>query len=305
MGTKWSLHRWVWRLEGPIFIGIPPAGTLNRCRLYVPALAMHGAITAELARLNAKEKSIFPDYGKFGHEVGVNCRFTYLYPAEKNGDKFLAWTPEYRDANGLCWRRQDGKECLSDRDFRRHLLDSRPGTAIAPETDSAFEGTLRETECINPYWRYLHGCAAKPNPMFFLGYVFLRNNGFRRQLENIGIVFVGGDTRYGLGKIKLEQWDDLSADLSVFGKPVCLDNNDPEIQSSSVWGHAPAGGEIPINGMRGMKELLGGWEQGNPRKSCLTWAPGSTLDTSVSWSVDTYGHWIWQSRTTKAVARTI
>jgi hypothetical protein len=301
----WTLYRWVWRLEDPLFIGMPPAGTLNRCRLYVPALALHGAVTAELARLNAEGKSKFPDYGKFGHEVGINCRFTYLYPTEKNGDKFLVWTPEYRDANGLCWHRQDGKECLLDRDFRLHLLNTRPGTAVAPETDSAHEGTLRETECINPYWRDLRVSAAKPNPMFFLGYVFLRNNGFRRQLENIETVFVGGDTRYGLGKTKLEQWDDLSGDTSVFGKPVQLNKEHPEIESDITWGHAPGGDEFPINGIRGMKEFLGGWEQGNPRKGCLTWVPGSSLDSSVFWSVDTYGYWVWQSRTTKAAARTI
>jgi hypothetical protein len=297
----WTLHRWVWRLETPLFIGIPPAGTLNRCRLYVPARAFHGAVTAEIAR--SRNGDSFPDYGKLGWEIGLNCRFTYLYPAEKSGDNYVAWLPKYLKDKGLRWCSPNSREDLSDRTFRHRLLDSRPGTAIAPETDSASEGTLRETECINPYWRDLRGCTAKANPMFFLGYVFLRNNGFRRQLENIDTVFVGGDTRYGLGKTKLEQWDDLPADLSVFGKPVCLDNDDPEIQSRSVWGHAPAGGGFPINGMRGMKELLGGWEQGNPRRGCLTWAPGSSLDNSVLWSVDTYGYWIRHSRTTNAAAR--
>ncbi|MEA3385217.1 MAG: hypothetical protein U9Q89_01990 [Thermodesulfobacteriota bacterium] len=298
----WTLHRWVWRLEAPLFIGMPPAGTLNRCRLYIPARAFHGAVTAEIAR--SRNGDSFPDYGKLGWEIGLNCRFTYLYPAEKIGDNYVVWLPKYLKDKGLCWSSPNSREDPSeDCTFRHRLLNSRSGTAIEPATDSSSEGTLRETECINPWWRDSSCCQAKPNPVFLLGYVFLRNNGFRRQLENIDTVFVGGDTRYGLGKTRLEQWDDLSADLSVFGKPVCLDNNDPEIHSNSVWGHAPAGGEFPINGIRGMKELLGGWEQGNQRKGCLTWAPGSSLDSSVLWFVNTYGHWIRRLRTTNAAAR--
>ena len=296
----WTLHRWVWQLEAPLFIGMPPAGTLNRCRLYIPARAMHGAVSAELARINGDEQSKFPDYGKFGHEIGLNCRFTYLYPAQKNSNHYVVWLPKYKYLKGLRWYPSSRQEDRSDRTFRQYLLDSRPGTAIAPETDSASEGTLRETECINPYWR---GSTAKPNPVFFVGYLFLRNNGFRRQLENIDAVFVGGDTRYGLGKIRLEQWDDLHTDLSVFGKPVCLDNGDPEIKTDFVLGHVMADNKSPIKGIRGTKELLGGWEQGKPRKVCLAWAPGSSLNGStVWWSIDPYGYW--QPHPTNAATKT-
>lgn len=286
----WSLHRWVWRLKSPLFIGMPPAGSLNRCRFYVPARTFYGAITAEIAR--SKNGDNYPDYGKLGWEIALNCRFTYLYTAEKNGDDYLTWLPKYAKGKGLCWYQPNSKEDdLADRTFRRCLLDSRPGTAITPETDSASDGTLRETECINPWRRDPSGCHAKPNPVFLVGYVFLRNNGFRRQLESLNTVFVGGDTRYGLGKVKLEQWDDLSAGSSVFDMNVYLDKDSPQIKSDSVWGHVRAG-QGSISGMTGMKELLGGWEQGNPWKGCLMWAPGSSLDRPVLWSVDSYGYWI-------------
>ncbi|MDY6823267.1 MAG: hypothetical protein SWH68_05640 [Thermodesulfobacteriota bacterium] len=291
----WMALRWVWRLEAPLFVGMPPAGALNRCRLYLPARAMHAAVTAELARLNGDGKSGFPDYGKFGHEVGLNCRFTYLFPAEKRGGKFLAWMPKFESARGLQWYRHDGEESLSDRDFRRRLLDSRPGTAIAPETDSASEGTLRETECINPWWRDSN-CHGETNAMLLLGYVFLRNNGFRRQLDNIDTLFVGGDTRYGLGKICRMGWHEVSGDLSVFGKRVHLDREHPQIQSDIVWGHALEGGQPEIHGMQGAKELLGGWDQGSPWGRALTWAPGSFLERRVAWSIDNYGYWIHQDK---------
>lgn len=213
----WNLFRWVWRLEAPLFIGMPPAGALNRCRPYVPARVLLGAVTAEISRARSGES--FPDYGKLAWEIALNCRFTYLFPAEKRGEEFRVWLPKFEGMRGLQWRCDGGDgESLPDRDFRRRLLDSRPGTAIAPESDSAAEGTLRETECINPWWRDSSGRGGEHGRVFLLGYVFLRRNGFRRRIENTDTLFLGGDTRYGLGKIRRVDWCEVSGDLSVFGR---------------------------------------------------------------------------------------
>ncbi len=286
----WTALRWVWRLEAPLFIGMPPAGALNRCRPYVPARVFWGAVTAEISRSRNSES--FPDYGKLGWEIALNCRFTYLYPTEKSGDEFLVWRPKYEKAKGAHWYCcQDGRKNLSDRDFRRRLLDSRPGTAIAPETDSASEGTLREMECIKPWWSVSSGHQEKPIPMLLLGYVFLRNNSFRRLLDNINTLFIGGDTKYGLGKISRVGWCELSSNLTVFGKPVHLDKENPEIQSDIVLGHVLEDGQNPISGMQGTKELLGGWKQGSPWKGAITWTPGSSLEHPEAWSIDNYGYW--------------
>lgn len=314
----WTLHRWVWRLEAPLFIGMPPAGTLNRCHLYLNARAIHGAVSAELTRLNGNPNSKSSDYGKFGKEVGVNCRFTYLYPAEEDGSEFLVWLPKYEKAKGLVWlpvyTKKRGnlvkdKEKL-DRDFRRHLLDSRPGTAIAPETDSASEGTLRETECISPWWRGLSDNRDKISSVYLLGYIFLKNNFLngnsekknngeadnkKIRLRDIKTLFVGGDTRYGLGKICRVEWDDLSGDLSIFGSLVNLDKDEPEIKSEIVWGHALEDGSSNQD-MQGMKEIYGGWEIDKPYKDGLAWAPGSCQDKTMSWwSINAYGYWVSQA----------
>lgn len=301
----WTALRWVWRLEAPLFVGMPPAGALNRCRPYVPARVLWGAMTAEIARASTPEG--FPDYGKLGEKVRSNCRFTYLFPAEKEDEDFLVWTPKYVGKSqgdcgknseqqvGLRWHRMDGKGDESDRYFRRRLLDSRPGTAIAPESDSASEGTLRETECINPWW-HNSNCQGKPSATLFLGYVFLDNNAFRRQLDDIDALFVGGDTRYGLGKIRRVGWNEETGDVSVFGKRVHLDGEHPEIESDIVWGHALEGGQPQIQGMQGAKELLGGWDQGNPWRGALMWTPGSFLECTVAWSINNYGYWMHQDK---------
>ena len=284
----WNLFRWIWQLEAPLFVGMPPAGTLNRCRLYVPARVLWGAVTAEISR--ARDGDKFPDYGKLGWEIALNCRFTYLYPAEKINGNYLAWLPEFEQPRGLSWLRQDGRE-ITDHEFRRRLLDARPGTAIEPETDSASEDTLRETECISPWWRYLSGYGEKHSRVFLLGHVFLRKNGFRRQIENIETLFVGGDTRYGLGKISRVGWRELSGDSTVFGKPAHLDKEDPQIHSNIVWGHALESSQDSLR-ISGTKELLGGWDQGIQWQGSLAWIPGSYSEDELTWSIDNYGYWI-------------
>ena len=287
----WSLFRWVWRLEAPLFIGMSPAGALNRCRPYVPARALWGAVTAEIARLKSGES--FPNYEGVGGEVKRSCRFTYLFPAEKRDGRFLAWLPKFEKEKGLRWHLQGCGESRSDRDFRRRLLDTRPGTAIMPESDSALEGSLRHTECIGPWWRDSNSQGETAAPVLLLGYVFWQDSNFHRQLQDIETLFIGGDTRYGLGKIR--RIDTLSDDTAVFGKPVRPDREHPEIGSDIVLGHAPEGGGD--EGMQGAKELLGGWDRGSPwKEGKLAWAPGScdtkhTEAKPVYWSIDREGYW--------------
>lgn len=310
----WMARRWTWRLDAPLFLGMPPAGALNRCRPYLPARTMHGAVTAELARLNGEEKSKFPDYGKFGKEVGENCRFTYLYPAEMHGGRCSAWLPTYMPAKGdernrndvpktgLRWRRMDGEKIHSDRGFRRRLLDSRPGTAIAPESGSASEGTLRETECISPWWRDPDR-RGQPETVLLFGYVFLRNNSFRRHLDEMNTLFVGGDVRYGLGKIRRIEWEALPSDEPVFGQGVCLNQAEPQIRGGLIYGHAWEGGENgprPLK-MQGAKEFPGAWSQdklwGGEKAA---WSPGSFLEpedsSEATWIIDNHGYWMYHGR---------
>jgi len=288
----WTALRWVWRLEAPLFVGIPPAGALNRCRPYVPARTLWGAVTAEISRSSNGDS--FPDYRKRGEEIREQCRFTYLFPAEKRGDKVLAWRPLFRK-KGLQWCCNGGEEYLSDRDFRRRLMGSRPGTAIAPESYSASEGTLRETECINPWWRDSN-CQEETSAVLLLGYVFLRKNGFRSQLDNIDTLFVGGDTRYGHGRISRVGGHKEAGDVSVFGKPIHRDRENPGIQSDIIWGHALEGDWQKKQMIQGEQELLGGWNQGSPWRGKLTWAPGTFLTESAVWSIEKDGYWKHQDK---------
>lgn len=266
---SWQLFRWTWRLEGPLFVGTSPAGALNRCRLYVPARAVWGALTAELTRLEATDDQ---QYRQVGQELREYARFSYLYPAELAARDWLAWLPEYREGDGLVWVREDTCAPLSDRRFRRRLLWTRPATAIDRDNDSALEGSLRETECVQPYWRRDDSLA---NPVGMVGYVFLRDGeDLRKRLSALSTLFVGGDIRYGLGRLNRVA---MVPAKEFFGATVAVDDAEPRVFTKRTLGHALAANGTP---MSGQQEAIGGWDmaseqQGELRISGPLWAPGS------------------------------
>jgi hypothetical protein len=286
---SWQLCRWAWRLEGPLFVGISPAGALNRCRLYVPSRAIWGAITAELARIEGDRDQ---EYLQVGDELRKNARFSYLYPAELVGKEGLAWLPEYREGDGLVWVREGhANGAVADRRFRRLLLWTRTATAIDPNTDSALEGSLRETECVQPHWRRDDEFPASPVGM--VGYVFLRDGkNLDKQLSALSTLFVGGDTRYGLGRMERVA---MVPAAKFFGATVALDDGEPRIVTKRTLGHALAPNGPP---MRGQQEAIGGWDmtgqQQSRRISGPVWTPGSQIvgvDASAGFRINEHGFW--------------
>lgn len=293
----WSLYRWTWQLESPLYVGMPPAGSLNRCRLYVPARTLWGAVTAEMVRATAG--SGFPEYEKVGEELRQELRFTYLFPAERSGDEWQAWLPSYEDKEkrGLVWQREDAaKNRLLDRQFRMRLLSTRPSTAIEPSSDTAAEGSLRETECMNTWWREHKDLAS--GPVGLVGYVFVNSNlrkELREGLEQLDFITVGGDTRYGLGRLcrVKKQQDEMKCAADVFGCKVDLAGDDPEVETERVLAHAELNGKAQPQ-LRGNLELLRGWDYGKSdywRSEKPLWVPGAASEATGWWRIDASGHW--------------
>ncbi len=290
----WSLFRWAWQLEGPLYVGMPPAGLLNRTRLYVPARALWGALTAELSRREAQNDKE-PQYQVVGESLQKDYRFTYLYPAEKVGDKWCAWLPSYGGALGLAWAREDqSQKAVGDRQFRRRLLSTRPGTSIDARTDAADDGSLRETECIEARWRDDRGHDAGTVAM--QGYVFIRigkqkakYSPAKRRLEGLDTLFVGGDTRYGLGRLRRIVFERVTPE-QVFGSRVTFNGIDsPRVMAETAWAHA-----CPDAPLAGAFELLGGWDRGSIRSldaAAPLWQPGSKACKSLEWAIEPDGLW--------------
>ena len=283
---RWTLYRWVWQLRSPLHIGLSPSGSLNRTRLYVPARTMWGALTAELAR-RIGSGITFPNYDEIGQTLRQHARFTYLYPAERVNGEWLAWLPRYEQNSqqaGLLWYREDeAVEPLLDRHFRKHLLHTQPSTAIAPSSDTAEEGTLREVEYISPYWRAegMHS-RDKLRPVAFVGYVFLKDTlsqQIRDLLTDIQELFVGGEIRYGFGHLVLlpfsesSPWEQINA---CFGFPVDLSQAEPQIECPN---YLAAHGSLPASRAQGALETLVWWDwrtlQANNQPF---WQPGTRIE---------------------------
>jgi hypothetical protein len=278
----WQAYRWVWRLESPLHMGLTPAGFLNRTRLYIPARAMWGALTATLARQAAS--GAWPDYQGIGKALQEQARFSYLYPAEWVNDSWQPWLPCYEAEHGRCWQRQDGGETLPDRAFRRRLLATHPGTAIDPASDTAAEGTLREVECILPHWR------STAVPVAFVGYVCLQDGNDPYGLTRVQEIALGGETRYGFGRMRREQ---LEPDVSdCFGIPVDGGDSDPILQNPRfVWAHTLSRDD-PIEG--GAWELVLGWDRGSLFSGACEgpcWAPGSRAKATTRFRLLERGVW--------------
>jgi hypothetical protein len=288
----WQAYRWIWRLESPLHVGLAPAGFLNRTRLYIPARTMWGALTAALARQTASGAQ--PDYAGTGEKLRKQARFSYLYPAERTGDgQWLAWIPRYEEGQGLYWQREDGKCRLSVWQLRRRLLSTYPATAIDPVSHTAAEGTLREVEYVLPRWR------DTATPVAFVGYVFLQNDidpyGLKYGLKELDQVWIGGEVRYGFGRLRLLQlngddsWQPAEDCFSISLDP---QGDDPILQDPQfVYAHTMAEGE-PVK--CGAWEMVLGWNQDELDYSTCAdscWAPGSRAKDNVRLCVTESGLW--------------
>lgn len=290
---SWRLCRWVWLLESALSVGAPPAGSLNRCRLYVPARTLWGALTAEFARAQAGTKQ--PAYEEAGKALAEDARLTYLFPAERVEDRWLAWLPQYKKGRALVWRREDEKGCglvwrredrtppVEDRTFRQRLVTTRAGAAIDPRSDTAAEGSLRETECVGVRWR----CSGARVAM--IGYVFVREGTEFSPTQDL-VIHVGGDTRYGLGRLRCIE---RAESTDLFGRKVDVGDADPSISSCTALAHADAAGEADGQ-PQGALELLSGWDRSRLAASGdrrPLWAPGSSWKQELSWHISSQGIW--------------
>jgi hypothetical protein len=212
------------------------------------------------------------------------------YPAARVKGAWRARLPKYdkydRDrAMGLVWLREDHTEPVPDRQFRRWIIAARPGTAIDPESDTAAEATLRETECVMTNWRA--GSPSGSESVALVGYVFLKDMP-AGDLEGTTTLFIGGDTRYGLGRLRRVEFAEAD---TVFGARPALDGSEPQVFSSLLLGHAISKREI-----YGAKEAMTGWDRTavDPLMSVAIprWVPGSQTREDVAWTIDPEGTWV-------------
>ncbi|RMH35570.1 MAG: hypothetical protein D6687_00680, partial [Acidobacteria bacterium] len=99
-------------------------------------------------------------------------------------------------------------------------------------------------------------------------------------------LFIGGDTRYGLGRV---QKVECSQANKLFDKSVELTGANPLVQTDHVLAHALSGSDAKL---LGALEQLSMWDYGKFIPSRLTWAPGSTAKDSPRWRIQEDGFWV-------------
>lgn len=196
---SWAAYRLVYQAKSPIHIGWHTLGYIKLTHYYITGKSIWGAMTANFTRTFGSPGVV--DYKKFGQLFEKDILASYFYPAI---DPDIPLLPKYT-ITGLRYG-----EC-SKEDFERLFIKSYGQTAVLPESNTAEDETLHESEYISPCVEI----KGSQQQVFFIGYVFIKEGanykGDAIDIQNIKLaiseIFVGGDRKYGWGR------------LSLFGEP--------------------------------------------------------------------------------------
>jgi len=174
MLKRLTMRRWyklTFKQIQPIHIGYRKHGVISETRIFITGQVMWGALTNAYYRKTGKyDKDMFQHvtcfYPKLGRDRSV------LRPKFKDGEFYLGY--------------------FSERNFRQKFTTTLLSTAINPELKSAKDESLHELDVILP------GC--EKYTLYWEGYVWCNKD----ELKKIEEIYVGGDSRYGLGLMKKE-----------------------------------------------------------------------------------------------------
>lgn len=148
----------------PIHIGSLNYGVLSETRIFIPGWTMWGAMT----NANYRKSGIYNEK-KFEN---ITCFYPKIenevfYPRFEDGDFYL----------GRC----------SEKEFRLEFTTTYLSTSINPQTLNAKDKSLHEIDVI------------LPKELYWEGYIKCDE----ADLNQLDEIYIGGDSRYGLGLMKL------------------------------------------------------------------------------------------------------
>ncbi len=183
MNKQW--YRLEFKQVTPLHIGKYNYGVLSETRIFIPGWTMWGALVNHYGQFKGGREKDF-EVGKKAFET-VTCFFpmlkdkqeVVLFPEHKNGRYYFG---EYTEDL-----------------FRIETTDVNISTSIQPDVLSAREESLHEIEVVLPKLR-------NKNQLYWAGLLALnedRAEDARTFLKEGVEIIVGGDSRYGLGKLIL------------------------------------------------------------------------------------------------------
>jgi len=156
----------------PIHLGYKKHGVINETRVFITGQMMWGALVNAYGRVknwNSDEyeqnQTLFENISCFYPMIDNEV----LYPKFEEGEFYLG--------------------NYSENEFRKNYTTTLLSTAINPNTRNAKDESLHELDVI------------LPNNIYWVGYVQCD----KMKLEELKEIYIGGDSRYGLGLIKLEE----------------------------------------------------------------------------------------------------
>ncbi len=206
----WQMYKLVFHLRSPLHIGYRVTENIQYTRRYVLAKTIWGALTAAISKSREDR-----GYDQLVEDLKAHLRFSYFYLCEQeNGED--AMLPKYGDG-GLTFGHYPKER------FEQRFVDSYASTAIDPASKTAQEKSLHEIEILTDYCR-----DEQHTPVFLIGYVFeqidsdgsewatrLEDHDWKRHIRDIRL---GGERKYGFGRLDLIVLDLLPEGASLFGR---------------------------------------------------------------------------------------
>jgi len=185
MNNVW--YKLVFKQIDPLHIGKFNYGVLSETRIFIPGWTMWGAMVNKYGKYKGGKDEDFGEYKKIFETI------TCFYPSfDQKGEEILF--PQYNDGEFFLG-------CYSEEKFRLEFTDVYVSTAVNPCTCTAKDESLHEIEIVLPksnnndsskqiYWGGLLGIEKNVNDIDDLVNEWLE-------------ITVGGDSRYGFGRLEL------------------------------------------------------------------------------------------------------
>jgi len=291
----WKVYKLVYQAKSPIHIGWHTLGYIKLTRYYITGKNIWAAMTANITRALYDYK----DYGGIGDLLKEGILTSYFFPAVDTEHPLL---PRFTD-KGLM---NGGKP---EAEFERIFIKSYGQTAVLPHSNTAEDETLHESEYISPCVEI----GGKQCQVYFVGYIFISDtahyNDKKVDLEEIkqaiSEIFVGGDRKYGWGRLLLDDGKKSEVtDSMVFGNTLYPDDNGLKIRiekDSSIPAHLKVDSSVNLKGDieplvgREWGEVTG--KDGQTRKGFgqriseakIYWMPGSIIEEGKPLKIGAYG----------------
>jgi hypothetical protein len=280
----WKAYKLSYRALSPVHIGWHTLGYIKLTRHYITGKAMWGAMTANLTR--ALGSTGTSGYEKFGKLLKENIMVSYFYPAIDHEKPLL---PKFT-SGGLNYGDHTSGQ------FERLFIKSYGQTAVLPDTNTAEDETLHESEFISPVVYE----DEKQKAVYFVGYIFISDKaGYNwGQIKGaVSEIFVGGDRKYGWGRLLLDDEKTREVkDSMVFGNTLVSDDKGLKIEiekENSIPAHLGVNNELNLKGY--IEPLVGmdfennkGFGQ-NVSKAEICWVPGSIAANGMTLRIGAYG----------------